>query len=107
MTDDNGTRVRLREYIERILEEREKAHRAEWIASEKALDAAAEALSARLETMNEFRAQINAERALYVRREELKPLVDWQANMQGRFWMLGAVLAVLTTALTVALHFVR
>lgn len=107
MVDEDNTRVRLRDYIERIMDEREKAHRAEWIASEKALDAASKALSARLETMNEFRAQITSERALYVRREELKPLFDWQSEMHGRFWMLGAVLALMVTALSMALHFIK
>lgn len=44
------------------------------IAARTALDKAEETLTARLEGMNEFRAQLNQERGSYVRRDQLEPL---------------------------------
>jgi len=101
--------VSLRDYIISLLDEREKAHTAQWAASQKALDAASAALGARLERMNEFREQIREERVTYVRRDQFDPLVetireieDWRSNMKGRLWALGVGLAILTTVIDLA-----
>ena len=61
--------IPLREYIERVLDERYRAHRDALIASQKDMDARTSALEVRLEGMNEFRKQMSEERLIYVRRE--------------------------------------
>jgi len=88
--------VPLKDYIERILDERGAQHKAHWDSSEKALDAATAAMNARLETMNEFRAQILEERSNYLRRDQLDPtlvrlklLEEEVSEFSGRFWMLA------------------
>ena len=114
------TDVSLRDYFERVLSEKERAHKAEFEAAQQALKLATEALVARLETMNEFRAQITEERADYVRREglyaainpiddRLRKMEDRGANLDGRFWALGIGLtiglAVFSTLVSVVLRF--
>jgi predicted nuclease with TOPRIM domain len=105
--------VSLREYIEKILEEREKANLAQLLAAKEQLNATADALQHRLTTMNEFRSQILEERSLYVRREYLQTLSDrldklekWQANVTGRQLIFGGAIIVLSGLITVALRLV-
>jgi len=102
--------VTLREYIESLLEERQKAQNLQWQASQRALEAAEGALRARLEGMNQFRAQILEERALYVRRDQLEPILarlqkteNSESNFGGRFWMLAIVLTCGASLLTAGL----
>ena len=74
-----------------------------------ALDKAEQALSLRLEAMNEFRDQITQERALYVTRDQLdlsmkivtttvQPIQTAQTLMRGRETML---LSIVTLALAI------
>ena len=56
--------VTLKEYIESRMDEREKAHVAQIINAERSIDLAANSLREKLEQMNEFRRQIDSERAL-------------------------------------------
>lgn len=110
--------VELRDYVDRIFSELEKAHNAQLQAAEKALGATAMALEARLETMNQFRSQIQEERGEYVRRDQLDPLLerlrkveDRGSNMDGRFWALGIGLTIglgiFTTILNVILRLIK
>jgi len=102
--------VTLREYIESRMEERQKAQDLQWQASQRALEAAEAALRARLEGLQQFRAQILEERALYVRRDQLEPILarlqkteNTESNLGGRFWMLAVVLTCGASLLTAGL----
>ena len=109
--------VSLREYIERVIEERERTHAAQREAVERALAEAEVTLNRRLGEMNEFRKQIQDERGTYVHKdnlqmhvdasdERIRKLEDMSSNYQGRFWSLGIGLALLTALLNIAFHFV-
>jgi len=104
--------VTLKEYIESRMDEREKAHVAQIINAERSLELAASALREKLEQMNEFRRQIDNERALYTRRDDLDALVkfhnadidrlsqrlekleNWQANVTGRQIVFGGAVII-------------
>ena len=94
--------VSLREYFDAVLAERQRAVELQFGATSQQVQITASALEARLESMNEFRAQISEERADYARRDyldmrissldsRLKTLEGMIANMSGRFWALGIV----------------
>ncbi len=96
----DGQSVSLKEFVERIFAEREKA-----------LDITANALHEKLQEMNQFRLQLEQERALYVKNKDLEPLFDRirkledrGSNLDGRFWALGIGLTLLTSGLSLALH---
>jgi hypothetical protein len=72
----------------------------------------------RLEGMNELRKQINDERGRYIEVKEFNPKIDGfldrlaridlrVANWDGRFWMLGAGLAVLFTLTQIVISVFR
>jgi len=104
--------VTLKEYIESRMDEREKAHVAQIINAERSIDLAANSLREKLEQMNEFRRQIDSERALYVQRprldelskrhdgdiqrlvERLENLENWQSNVAGRQVVFGAAVVL-------------
>ena len=107
--------VPLREYIESIFREKDKAYDAALRAQRESLELAANALSHRLETMNQFRAQVLEERGLYVRHDQLQGLIErmqkleeTDANRGGRLWAVGIGLmitaALLGTLVTLALR---
>lgn len=91
------TDVSLREYVDRLFEEREVRAELREKAHLRALDHASRALEARLESMNEFRAQISQERATYVTRQLLDQGVGARVqaieqsmnNLIGRLWAVG------------------
>ena len=104
--------VTLKEYVESRMDEREKAHVAQIINAERSLELAATALREKLEQMNEFRRQIDSERALYTKRDDLDALVklhnadidrlsqrlekleNWQANVTGRQIVFGGAVII-------------
>jgi len=114
----------LKHYIESRMDEREKSHRSQLDNAERNLQLAADALREKLEHMNQFRQQIDAERALYVRRDGLDALVklhntdidrlaqriekleNWQANVLGRQLIFGGAVIVLAGIVTAALRLV-
>jgi hypothetical protein len=120
---DDRTDVSLKEYLEsklklseRMASERWEAHDEVHKLLKEAVDAAVATLNARLETMNEFRAQIAQERGSYItrdiyelRHEELKTKVNtfeqYRANMDGRLWMLGAGLTAVVVLINMVFHF--
>jgi hypothetical protein len=85
--------VTLKEYINVLILNLEKRLDERNRLQEIALDKAAETLRLRLETMNEFRDQINKERGEYITRKELdlilKPLEKHSSFMEGRDWMIA------------------
>lgn len=84
----------------------------DWInESRRAIDKAEAALADRLEHMNEFRAQILAERGNFVSHEKfdahvekadkaIKALEDFTANLRGRIWSIGVGAAIGTAILS-------
>jgi len=92
------TDVPLRDYFEKMLEERYKAHEVSLHATEKTLDATAKALEVRLHSMNEFRA---------VYEDRIRAIEKHSANLDGRLWALGVGLTVLTLVINVALRFIQ
>ena len=116
--------VTLKEYIESRMDEREKAHRSQLDNADRNLRLAADALREKLEHMNQFRAQIDAERALYVKRDQmdallasrqviveqlvarLEKLETWQANLLGRQLVFGGAVIALAGIVTLAMRLV-
>ena len=114
----------LKHYIESRMDEREKSHRSQLDNAERNLQLAADALREKLDGMNQFRHQIDAERALYVKRDGLDALVkmhnadierialriekleNWQANVLGRQLIFGGAVIVLAGIVTAVLRLV-
>lgn len=108
----SGDSVPLREYVERIIRDHERAQQAQYEAAQKTVDVTAAALHEKLQEMNAFRMQLERERATYVQWKMLDPLVervrmleDRSSNLDGRFWALGVGLTILTTLLSLGLRF--
>jgi hypothetical protein len=68
---DSELYVSLKHYFETILEQFQISHRHEHELVSKSVESAEKALNVRLDSMNEFRAQIQSERNLYATREAL------------------------------------
>jgi hypothetical protein len=110
-----------RTYLKGLLAAQQKLSDQRWDAhgdvhalNQRAVDEAVRVLNARLETMNEFRAQIANERGEFVRQEiytsehksseskfeaaidrlitRIAVLENYKSNIEGRFWMLGVTL---------------
>jgi chromosome segregation ATPase len=99
----NGIGVSWRDYVE----ERFKS-------LQRAVDKAEESLTLRLESMNEFRAQINNERRYYVSKAELESLEERlnklenaQSKMEGRLTTVAGAITVVFTVIQILLHFVK
>jgi len=86
--------VPLREFIERILDEREKAHNATFQAAMREADNKAKELERRLEGLNELRQEVTSDRSNFVTRTEwalrhdsmentLNELKQWKATVLG------------------------
>ncbi len=103
----------LREQWQRL---HELVHQSE----SKALETAKGSIDQRLDEMNALRLQITQERGEFISRDlydrehtslreqfdvRVKALENSNANMQGRIWMMGAVISLIVSLLTVALHF--
>lgn len=119
------TDVALKEYLEGLISSLEKQDTAHWashtrehVLLKEAIDVAYQVLSTRLETMNEFRAQITSERGTYVtkavyeeRHENLKTQLNKleikNSNLDGKLWMLGAGLTGLTIVLNLLFQWYR
>lgn len=66
--------VTLREFLERVLDERDRLYEARMRAMQTESDKAATALGIRLEGMNEIRAQLGTQRAEFATNEKLEAL---------------------------------
>jgi hypothetical protein len=97
-----------------LSDQRWEAHGDVHALNQRAIDEAVKTLNLRLETMNEFRAQIASERGEFVRQEiytseyksseskfeaaidrlitRIAVLENYKSNIEGRFWMLGVTL---------------
>jgi hypothetical protein len=106
---DSQEIVTLKEYILRIIEEHEKRDEVHRQAIGDALLKSSLELDRRLETMNEFREQINQERGSYINRQELnlmlKPLQDNMSynkgHTAGREWIIGVLVGLVALAVAI------
>ena len=116
--------VSWRDYVDMRIAEREKAHTVQIESAQRNLSLAADALREKLDGMNQFRHQIDNERALYVKRDamdalakthsididrlaqRLEKLENWQANVVGRQLIFGAAIIVLAGIVTLVLRLV-
>lgn len=114
-------RVTIRAPHERELREQwqhqhERVHEVE----HESLQIAKGEINRRLDEMNNLRLQITAERGEFLGRDaydrehnvlrdqldgRIKVLETVNANLQGRMWMMGAVISLFLSLLTLALHF--
>lgn len=62
--------VSLREFIERVLDERQKALDVRFISQQEALGLASRTLELRLEKLNELRQEVTTDRGNYITREK-------------------------------------
>lgn len=99
--------VDLREYIERILAEREKAQEAVFKSAMREADTRSRELERRLEGLNELRAEVLRDRERFVERgsydltresteQRLNSIEQWNAKMIG----IGLVLLVLFSSIS-------
>ena len=101
--DHNGERysVPLREYVERIFDEKQKALEIAFRGQQEALALASHTLEIRLEKLNELRREVTEDRAKYVTVEkydaEIEPLKSFRSKALG-FGVLVAVFSGLVGA---------
>jgi len=114
--------VSWRDYVDLRIDEREKAHVTQIANAERNLQLAADSLHEKLAHMNQFRAQIDAERALYVKRDQmdallasrtviveqlilrLEKLENWQSNVLGRQLVFGGAVVVVSVLINTVLR---
>src|SRR4029077_6301218 len=88
-------RVSLKEYIERVFDEKEKALQLAFRAQQEALALASRTLELRLEKLNELRQEVTQDRGNYVTKDafdsRLKPLENFNARAIG----FGSALAII------------
>lgn len=96
------TEVSLRDFVERIFEEKQKALELAFKAQQEALALASRTLELRLEKLNELRQEVTQDRGNYVTKDKfdaaietrdnrLKVLEDWRSRAIG----FGAAVALL------------
>jgi len=74
--EKNGNTVTLREYIEAIMSERDRALTAAFAAQQSALSLATKNLELRLEKLNELRQEVTQDRANYQTRDKAETTED-------------------------------
>ena len=74
--EPNGNTVTLREYIEAIMSERDRALTAAFTAQQAALNLATKNLELRLEKLNELRQEVTQDRASYLTRDRAEATED-------------------------------
>uniref|UniRef100_A0A6M3L4Y6 Uncharacterized protein n=1 Tax=viral metagenome TaxID=1070528 RepID=A0A6M3L4Y6_9ZZZZ len=117
--------VTLKEYVDRRLEAVGQTSAVELSAIRTAVDKAETQLRDRLEGMNEFREAIKDQSKTFATRTEVEQssefwrqrtgelaarvwtLEQHEAESRGRLWMLGTVLSILFTIITLVLRFVE
>ena len=101
--ESNGNTVTLREYIEAIMSERDRALTAAFTAQQAALNLATKNLELRLEKLNELRQEVTQDRANYVTRdkseiqeEALSTRLMSLENFRGKALGFGALVSLLS-----------
>jgi hypothetical protein len=116
--------ISFKEHFEERLASQQKLEDERWDAHEKvhamgqlAIDASVKALDARLETMNQFRAQISNERGEFVKQEvynseykafevRVGKIENIQSNQAGRTAAYTSGVGIIFIMLQIFLHFV-
>jgi len=123
-TTKQETAVSLKEYIERIFDEREKALQIAFKSQQEALSIATIALNRELEHLNNLREEINSARREFLTRVEysssrttieekisaMEKIMDMKAgSVSGMsiLWNTAVSLATAAAATTVILNFIR
>lgn len=110
VNDGHGNTVTLREYIEAIMTERDRALTAAFQAQQSALNLATRNLELRLEKLNELRQEVTQDRANYITRDKseaeaqatdvrLSALENWRSRATGAAVILGLFAGVIGAAL--------
>jgi len=93
--------VSLRQYVDTNFELRDRALKIQHDASEQALQLATKTLEARLDKLNELRAEVTSDRSNFITRMEfdaeskrIDSLEKWQAKMIGIGVITAAVLTI-------------
>ena len=101
--DNNGATVTLREYIEAIMSERDRALTAAFMAQQSALNLATKNLELRLEKLNELRQEVTQDRANFITRDKyedahdaLENRVGILENFRGKALGFGALVSLLS-----------
>lgn len=103
ISDDRGNSVGLREYIERILTEKEKALAVALDAQQRALELRESNLDNRLEKLNELRREVTEDRAKFVSVEKYDVEIGGLKEFRSRALGFGALLALLSGAVGAAI----
>ena len=106
----NGNTVTLREYIEAIMSERDRALTAAFTAQQAALNLATKNLELRLEKLNELRQEVTQDRANYqtrdkaeVTEEALGARLSSLEAFRGKALGFGALVALISGAIGAAI----
>jgi hypothetical protein len=99
----NGNTVTLREYIEAIMSERDRALTAAFTAQQAALNLATKNLELRLEKLNELRDEVTQDRQNYQTRDKAETVEDGLNNrlsslesFRGKALGFGALVSLLS-----------
>ena len=99
----NGNSVTLREYIEAIMSERDRALTAAFTAQQAALNLATKNLELRLEKLNELRQEVTQDRANYQTRDKAEIESDGMnqrlsalESFRGKALGFGALVSLLS-----------
>lgn len=82
--ETNGNTVTLREYIEAIIGEKDRALQAAFLAQQNALNLATRNLELRLEKLNELRLEVTTDRSSFMTRERYEDAHDVLENRVGQ-----------------------
>jgi hypothetical protein len=103
--ENNGNTVTLREYIEAIIGEKDRALSAAFKAQQDALNLATRNLELRLEKLNELRQEVTQDRANYQTRDRAEADGDAMSrrlgdleSFRGKALGFGALLALISGA---------
>jgi hypothetical protein len=101
--DNNGNTVTLREYIEAIMSERDRALTAAFNSQQAALNLATKNLELRLEKLNELRQEVTQDRANYQTRdkaeiteESMVQRISALESFRGKALGFGALVSLLS-----------
>ena len=104
--DGHGGAVSLREYIEAIMAERDKALRAAFLAQQEALNLATRNLELRLEKLNELREEVTKDRSAFMSRERYEDAHDVLENrvsslegFRGKALGFGALVSLISAVI--------
>ena len=101
-----STHVALRDFIERIFDEREKLFNSKMVSLEKAMELAFKNVDVKMTHLNELRSDVLKDRSLFLttdkyepQHEDLRKQVEALAKGQGRWWGIAAGLSFVSAVI--------